>query len=68
MKREYNFTQMGKIVTMFLTRLLRDKEVDLNKPMTDTYLFEVGYEMELSEDNIIKIVSRIKNYGNSRLK
>ena len=63
MKREYNFTQMGKIVTMFLTRLLRDKEVDLNKPMTDTYLFEVGYEMELSEDNIIKIVSELKTMG-----
>jgi hypothetical protein len=29
MKREYNFTQMGKIVTMFLTQLLRDKKVDL---------------------------------------
>ena len=63
MKREYNFTQMGKIVTMFLTRLLRDKEVDLNKPMTDTYLFEVGYEMELSEDNIVKIVSELKTMG-----
>jgi hypothetical protein len=63
MKREYNFTQMGKIVTMFLTRLLRDKEVDLNKPMTDTYLFEVGYEMELSEDNIMKIVSELKTMG-----
>ena len=63
MKREYNFTQMGKIVTMFLTRLLRDKEVDLNKTMTDTYLFEVGYEMELSEDNIMKIVSELKAMG-----
>jgi hypothetical protein len=63
MKREYNFTQMGRIVTMFLTRLLRDKEVDLNKTMTDTYLFEVGYEMELSEDNIMKIVSELKTMG-----
>ena len=63
MKREYNFTQMGKIVTMFLTRLLRDKEVDLNKPMTDTYLFEIGYEMGLSEDNIMKIVSELKTMG-----
>ena len=63
MKREYNFTQMGKIVTMFLTRLLRDKEVDLNKTMTDTYLFEVGYEMGLSEDNIMKIISELKTMG-----
>jgi hypothetical protein len=63
MKREYNFTQMGKIVTMFLTQLLRDKKVDLDKPMTDTYLFEVGYEMGLSEDNIMKIVSELKVMG-----
>jgi hypothetical protein len=63
MKREYNFTQMGKIVTMFLTQLLRDKGVDLNKPMTDTYLFEVGYEMGLSEDNIMKIISELKTMG-----
>ena len=63
MKREYNFTQTGKIVTMFLTRLLRDKEVDLNKTMTDAYLFEIGYEMGLSEDNIMKIVSELKVMG-----
>jgi hypothetical protein len=63
MKREYNFTQMGKIVTMFLTQLLRDKGVDLYKPMTDTYLFEVGYEMGLSEDNIMKIISELKTMG-----
>ena len=63
MKREYNFTQMGKIVTMFLTQLLRDKKVDLYKPMTDTYLFEVGYEMGLNEDNIIKIISELKAMG-----
>jgi predicted Zn-dependent protease with MMP-like domain len=63
MKREYNFTQTGKIVTMFLTRLLRDKEVDLNKTMTDAYLFEIGYEMGLSEDNIIKIISELKTMG-----
>jgi hypothetical protein len=63
MKKEYNFTQMGKIVTMFLTQLLRDKGVDLNKPMTDTYLFEVGYEMGLSEDNIMKIISELKTMG-----
>jgi hypothetical protein len=63
MKREYNFTQMGKIVTMFLTQLLRDKKVDLDKPMTDTYLFEIGYEMGLSEDNIMMIKSELKTMG-----
>jgi hypothetical protein len=63
MKREYNFTQMGKIVTMFLAQLLRDKKVDLDKPMTDTYLFEVGYEMGLSEDNIMMIKSELKTMG-----
>ena len=63
MKREYNFTQMGKIVTMFLTQLLRDKNVDLNKPMTDTYLFEVGYEMELSALQILSVYNTIANNG-----
>ena len=63
MKREYNFTQMGKIVTIFLAQLLRDKKVDLDKPMTDTYLFEIGYEMGLSEDNIMKIISELKTMG-----
>jgi hypothetical protein len=48
---------------MFLTQLLRDKKVDINKPMTDTYLFEVGYEMGLSEDNIMKIISELKTMG-----
>jgi hypothetical protein len=63
MKREYNFTQMGRIVTIFLAQLLRDKKVDLDKPMTDTYLFEIGYEMGLSEDNIMKIISELKTMG-----
>jgi hypothetical protein len=31
--------------------------------MTDTYLFEVGYEMGLNEDNIIKIISELKTMG-----
>jgi hypothetical protein len=31
--------------------------------MTDTYLFEVGYEMGLSEDNIMKIISELKTMG-----
>jgi len=63
MKREIKFTQIGRIVTMYLAQLLRDKEVDINEPMTDTYLFEIGYEMGLSEDNIMKIVSELKTMG-----
>jgi predicted Zn-dependent protease with MMP-like domain len=63
MKREYNFTQMGRIVTIFLAQLLRDKKVNLDKQMTDTYLFEIGYEMGLSEDNIMKIISELKTMG-----
>jgi len=63
MKREFKFTQIGRIVTMYLAQLLRDKEVDINEPMTDTYLFEIGYEMGLSEDNIMKIVSELKTMG-----
>ena len=63
MEREFKFTQIGRITTMFLSQLLRDKNVDLDQPMTDTYLFEVGYEMGLSEDNIMKIISELKTMG-----
>jgi hypothetical protein len=63
MKREIKFTQIGRIVTLYLAQLLRDKDVDINKPMTDTYLFEIGYEMGLSEEQTRKIISELKTMG-----
>jgi len=63
MKREIKFTQIGRIVTLYLAQLLRDKDVDINKPMTDTYLFEIGYEMGLSEEQTRKIMSELKTMG-----
>lgn len=63
MKREIKFTQIGRIVTMYLAQLLRDKEVDINEPMTDTYLFEIGYEMGLSEEQTRKIISELRVMG-----
>jgi hypothetical protein len=43
----------------FIAQLLKDPTVDLNQPMVDSYLFEVGYELgwELEETNeIIKFI------------
>ena len=33
MKREIKFTQIGRIVTLYLAQLLRDKDVDINKAL-----------------------------------
>ena len=63
MKREIKFTQIGRIVTLYLAQLLRDKDVDINKPMTDTYLFEIGYELGLSEEQTRNIMSELKTMG-----
>jgi hypothetical protein len=43
----------------FIAQLLKDPDLDLNQPMVDSYLFEVGYELgwELEETNeIIKFI------------
>lgn len=63
MKREVEFTQLGRTITMFLSQLLRDKNVDLNKPMTDTYLMEVGYEMGLIEVETEYIITELRLMG-----
>jgi hypothetical protein len=63
MKREFKFTQVGRITTMFLFQLLRDKDFDLDQPITDTYFFEVGYEMGMSGDQLEYIIKELKNMG-----
>jgi hypothetical protein len=50
---------MGVKAFKFITQLLNDPDLDLNEPIVDTYLFEVGYELgwEQSEtDDIIKFM------------
>jgi hypothetical protein len=45
MKREFKFTLDGRIATRFLNVLQRDIDFDLEQPITDTYMFEVGNEI-----------------------
>jgi hypothetical protein len=50
---------MGVKAFKFISQLLNDSDLDLNEPIVDTYLFEVGYELgwEQSEtDDVIKFM------------
>ena len=63
MKREFEFTLDGKIVARFLNMLYRDKDFDVNQPITDTYMFSVGDEIGLSISNtqmVIDLLTEMK--------
>jgi hypothetical protein len=60
MDREIKFTQDGKIVAMFLKKLLRDPDFDLNEPITDTYMFEVGHEAGITRSQVKMIIITLK--------
>jgi hypothetical protein len=50
---------MGVKAFKFISQLLNDSDLDLNEPIVDAYLFEVGYELgwEQSEtDDVIKFM------------
>jgi hypothetical protein len=51
MKREFKFTLDGRIATRFLNVLQRDIDFDLEQPITDTYMFEVGNEIGMDTKN-----------------
>jgi hypothetical protein len=51
MKREFKFTLDGRIATRFLNVLQRDIDFDLEQPITDTYMFEVGNEIGMDTNN-----------------
>jgi hypothetical protein len=51
MKREFKFTLDGRIATRFLNVLQRDIDFDLEQPITDTYVFEVGNEIGMDTKN-----------------
>jgi hypothetical protein len=63
MKRELKLTQDGRIISMFLHMLRSDPDFDIDEPITDTYLFEVGYECGLSDQEIQVIVMMLVNMG-----
>ena len=60
MDREMKFTTDGKIITRFLNVLLRDPDLNLDEPITDTYMFEVGHEVGISRSQVKMIIITLK--------
>lgn len=60
MDREMKFTLDGKIVARFLNVLLRDPDLNLDEPITDTYMFEVGHEVGISRSQVKMIIITLK--------
>jgi hypothetical protein len=60
MDREIRFTLDGKIVARFLNVLLRDPDFNLDEPITDTYMFEVGNEIGISRSQVKMIIITLK--------
>ena len=60
MNREMKFTLDGKIVARFLNVLLRDPDFNLEEPITDTYMFEVGHEIGITQDQVVGIIVTLK--------
>jgi hypothetical protein len=60
MDREMKFTLDGKIVTRFLHILFRDPDFNLEEPITDTYMFEVGNEIGISRSQVKMIIITLK--------
>ena len=56
MKRELKLTQDGRIISMFLHILRSDPDFNIDEPITDTYLFEVGHECGLSKKEVKVII------------
>ena len=60
MDREMKFTLDGRIVARFLNVLLRDPDFNLDEPITDTYMFEVGNEIGITQDQVVGIIVTLK--------
>jgi hypothetical protein len=60
MDREMKFTLDGRIVARFLNVLLRDPDFNLDEPITDTYMFEVGNEIGISRSQVKMIIITLK--------
>ena len=54
--REVKVTQEGQNVFMFIAELLNNKEFDINGPITDTYLHEVGWFVGLSIEKRNRVI------------
>lgn len=58
--RVLKFGDDGKSVALFLSQLLKDKDFDLDEQMTDTYLYQVGFELGWSEEETKDIIFTLK--------
>jgi hypothetical protein len=60
MNREIKFTLDGKIVARFLHILFRDPDLNLDEPITDTYMFEIGHEIGITQEQVVGILVTLK--------
>jgi hypothetical protein len=63
MKREFNFTLEGRIIAMYLRILMNDSEFSIDKPIIDNYLFDVGREMDLSQEQTQLLINLLIEKG-----
>lgn len=54
---------MGIKAFKFISQLLTDPALDLNEPMVDNYLFEVGYELGWPETETNELIQWMKLRG-----
>jgi len=63
MKREFNFTLERRVIAMYLRILMNDSEFSINKSITDNYLFDVGREMDLSQEQTQLLIDLLIEKG-----
>lgn len=56
----FEFTSSGKDIALFLSQLLKDDEFNIDDPITDAYLMEVGYELGWEESHSWYVISELK--------
>ncbi len=44
----------------FIAELLKDPDLDLNEPIVDNYLFEVGYELGWPQADTAEVIKFLK--------
>jgi hypothetical protein len=54
---------MGVKSFKFISQLLTDSSLDLDEPMVDNYLFEVGYELGWSQIETHELIQWMKLKG-----
>ena len=59
--RQYSVSGLlGVQAFKFIAELLKDKDLDLNEPMVDNYLFEVGYELGWEKGQTMRVINYLK--------